>query len=237
MKEIFDTYVENVFGNGGQALFKLRQFENNYRHFFPSNSAAALLDIGIGRGEMLSCMKNWGYTNFFGIDISPSTIAFCSSLGLPCEQIENTASWLKGNKKSFDLITLLDVLEHIKKDEIVPLLKTVIDSLKPGGVLIVQVPNMQSPDSQLHRYNDFTHEVGFIENSLRQILQVSGYSKISIQGFEDSVSPKVREKVRIGLRGLFWMYVRFLRKLNGNLSPEILYPVFYAVAFKEDGHE
>jgi cyclopropane fatty-acyl-phospholipid synthase-like methyltransferase len=141
---------------------------------------------------------------------------------------------LRGNEKTFDLITLLDVLEHIKKEEIVPFLKALKGSLKPGGMLIVQVPNMQAPDSQLHRYNDFTHEVGFIENSLRQTLQVSGFSNCSIYGFEDSVSLKIREKVRLILRQLFWSYVRLLRKINGNLSPEILYPVFYAVAIKEN---
>jgi 2-polyprenyl-3-methyl-5-hydroxy-6-metoxy-1,4-benzoquinol methylase len=234
MKEIFDTYIENIFGDGGQAIFKLQQFANNYRQLFPLTSDAVLLDIGIGRGEMLSCMKKWGYTNFCGVDISPSTVSFCSSLGLPCKQVEDTSSWLRGNEKTFDLITLLDVLEHIKKEEIVPFLKALKGSLKPGGMLIVQVPNMQAPDSQLHRYNDFTHEVGFIENSLRQTLQVSGFSNCSIYGFEDSVSLKIREKVRLILRQLFWSYVRLLRKINGNLSPEILYPVFYAVAIKEN---
>lgn len=233
MKEIFDTYIENVFADGGQAIFKLKQFENNYRHLFPLNSGAVLLDIGIGRGEMLSCMKKWGYTNFYGVDISPSTVSFCTSLGLPCKQVEDTSFWLRGKEKTFDLITLLDVLEHIKKEDIVPFLQALKGSLKPGGILIVQVPNMQAPDSQLHRYNDFTHEVGFIENSLRQILQVAGFSNCSIHGFEDSVSLRIREKVRLILRRLVWSCVRLLRKINGNLSPEILYPVFYAVVTKE----
>lgn len=235
MKEIFDTYIDNIFGEGGQAIFKLRQFEINYRHLFPADSKAALLDIGIGRGEMLSCMKNWGYTNFRGVDISPSTVAFCSSLDLPCEQVEDTTSWLKENEKSFDLITILDVLEHVKKEDAIALLKALNGSLKPGGVLIVQVPNMQAPDSQLHRYNDLTHEVGFIENSLRQVLHVAGFSAITIKGFEDSVSPTVREKVRLVLRRWFWSIVRLSRRINGNLDPAILYPVFYAVAVKGGG--
>jgi len=53
-----------------------------------------------------------------------------------------------------------------------------------------------------------------------------------MHGFEDSVSLKVREKVRLVLRSLFWSCVRLLRKINGNLSPSILHPVFYAVAIK-----
>ena len=42
-----------------------------------------MLDIGVGLGEMLSCMKNWGH-NYHGIDISPSTIEFCKKYNQEC---------------------------------------------------------------------------------------------------------------------------------------------------------
>ena len=233
MKDIFDTYVANAFGDGGQDSGKLRQFEMNYRRILPSDFDADLLDIGIGRGEMLTCMRNWGYTRFRGIDISPSTIAFCSSIGLPCEQVADTTSWLQEHVESFDCITLLDVLEHIPKEQTIPLLRALKDSLRGNGVAIVQVPNMQAPDSQLHRYNCFTHEVGYIEHSLRQVLQVAGFSTIAFGGFEDSVSHSVRGRARLVLRRLLWSLVRFLRRVNGNLNPAILHPVFYALAVKQ----
>jgi len=230
MKEFFDDYVLTVFGESTQATFKFQQFEQNYRCLFPSRVEDPLLDIGIGRGEMLSCMKNWGYSDYRGVDISPSTVDFCSSLGLPCERVENTASWLREHRGSFALVTLLDVLEHVPKGETVPFLAALRGALVPGGTLIVQVPNMQAPHSQLHRYNDFTHEAGFTENSLRQVLLTAGFTTVSLHGFEDSIAQTLREKVRLMLRPLYWRLVRLTRKLNGNLSPAILHPVFYAVA-------
>ncbi|RNC72774.1 MAG: class I SAM-dependent methyltransferase [Desulfuromonadales bacterium] len=234
MKEFFDDYVQTVFGENNQAEFKFRQFERNYQRFFPQRPDAPLLDVGIGRGEMLSSMKAWGYTDYRGIDISPSTVAFCASLGLPCERVEDTAAWLREHRGSFALITLLDVLEHVPKGETVAFLAALRGALAPGGTLIVQVPNMQAPDSQLHRYNDFTHEAGFTENSLRQVLLTAGFGAVSFQGFEDSVARTLREKVRLLLRPLYWRLVRLTRKLNGNLSPAILHPVFYAVAASGD---
>lgn len=235
MKEFFDDYVSTVFGDNIQAAFKFRQFERNYRRYFPPGTGASLLDVGIGRGEMLSCMKSWGYTDLRGIDISSSTVAFCTSLGLPCERVDDTAVWLGQQRDSFALITLLDVLEHLPRGETIPFLTALRDALAPDGVLIVQVPNMQAPHSQLHRYNDFTHEVGFTENSLRQVLLTAGFSGITMHGFEDSVAQTLREKVRLALRPLYWRLVRLTRKLNGNLDPAILHPVFYAVATKADG--
>ena len=233
MKEIFDTYIENAFGDFKQAKFKFKQFEKNYRDFFPSNKNATLLDIGVGRGEMLSSMKMWGYGNYVGIDISPSTIKFCQSLGLNCTLVQDTQLWLDDKKECIDMVTLIDVLEHIEKKDTISLLKHINSSLQEGGTLIVQTPNLQSPDGQLHRYNDFTHEVGFIGHSLTQVLTVAGFKDINIYGFEDSVDNTCKEITRRFLRSFYWKVVRFFRKLNGNMDPPILHPTFYAVAKKK----
>ncbi|ACV63605.1 Methyltransferase type 11 [Desulfofarcimen acetoxidans DSM 771] len=229
MKDIFDSYVENIFCSYEQASLKFIQFEKNYKRFFPSNKGAKLLDIGVGRGEMLSCMRNWGYENYIGVDISPSTIRFCKSLDLNCILVDDSTAWLNENKNEFDLITLLDVLEHIKKEHTIEFLKAIKASLKNNGTLIIQVPNLQAPDGQLHRYNDFTHEVGFIEHSLQQVLITAGFKNINFDGFEEFVCGDWREKVKKILRSLFWRYIRFTRLINKNINPRILNPVFYAL--------
>jgi len=232
MKDIFDSYIENAFDGYEQATFKFKQFENNYKKYFPVDRNAKILDIGIGRGEMLTCMKQWGYSNSFGIDISPSTVKFCKSLGLECTVVNDTAEWLLENKDSFALITLLDVLEHVKKDDTISFVRAIRVALKEGGTLILQVPNMQSPDSQLHRYNDFTHETGYVEHSLSQVLLTAGFESIKINRFEDYVSEHWSKYWWKGLRYLYWKYVRLMRRVNGNLNPEILSPVFYAKVSK-----
>ena len=76
MKEIFEDYV-SAFDEKKQADSKIRNFERNYKKYFPADKNSKVLDIGIGMGEMLQCMKNWGYMNYLGIDISPSIIKHC----------------------------------------------------------------------------------------------------------------------------------------------------------------
>jgi 2-polyprenyl-3-methyl-5-hydroxy-6-metoxy-1,4-benzoquinol methylase len=237
MKEIYDNYVEHSCGEssgpGQQAAFKIREFEYDYRKYFPTElESARILDIGVGCGEMLTCLKNWGYKNYLGIDISGSTIRFCHSLGLPCQRVENSTEYLAENPSSFDVITLLDVLEHIPKREIVPFLSAQRAALKPGGLAIIQVPNAQAPDGQLHRYNDITHEIGLLEHSFAQLLRTAGFEEFSLVGFE-SLVPGIRLlSLRKMLRKLHWFKVRFWRRVDGNLNPKILNPVFYAVARK-----
>ncbi len=233
MENIYNQYIENTFGEYCQADFKLIQFENNYRQFFPASKNARVLDIGVGRGEMLSCMQAWGYVNYQGIDISVSAVDYCKSIGLNCAHVADTVDWLNNNREKFELITILDVLEHIKRDDLLDFLSAIQRSLKAGGKLIVQVPNLQAPDPCLHRYYDITHESGFTEHSLHQVLMASGFRDYSFSGFEDSITRHPKEKIRFILRAVYWGYVRFTRKVTGNLNPSILHPILFAVAGKQ----
>lgn len=233
MKEIFENYVDHSLGEEKQAYFKYRQFEVNYKKYLPApREGQNLLDIGIGRGEMLSSMINWGYKNVLGVDISPSTIVHCKSLDLPCELVEDSTGFLHSNAGKFDVITLLDVLEHIPKEELIDFVKALNGALRPGGVLIIQVPNLQAPDGYLHRYNDITHVTGFVEHSLAQVLLASGFIKFKIVGFEQFVFKTPVEIVRRVLRSVHWIFVRLLRGIDGNINPRVLNPVFSAIVYK-----
>lgn len=232
MKEIFDNYIPTSLGGMEQATPKFLQFEKNYKKFLPTNTQAKVLDIGIGRGEMLSMMKKWGYADYCGIDISPSTVGFCQKIGLNAMQVEDSTEYLAHHPDQYDAITMLDVLEHFKKEDIIPFLKTARAALKKGGVLIIQVPNLQAPDGYLHRYNDITHEVGFIEHSLEQVLMASGFEHFELHGFEQFVFGTPIEYARRLVRALHWLWVRGLRGANGNINPRILHPIFFAAVYK-----
>ena len=155
-----------------------------------------VLDIGVGRGEMLSCMKEWGL-NYQGIDISPSKIRFCQSLKLNCEVIDDTIDWLHKNREEFEIITCLDVLEHIPKNETIEFLKAIRSSLKRDGKAIIQVPNLQSPFGYLHHFNDFTHLNGYVEHSLAQVLLAAKFERFEFFVFEEINNYDYKENVRI----------------------------------------
>ncbi|MFT6069528.1 MAG: 2-polyprenyl-3-methyl-5-hydroxy-6-metoxy-1,4-benzoquinol methylase [Bacteriovoracaceae bacterium] len=233
-QEIFDSYVENAFnGESGQALFKIEEFRTNYFKFFPEDKNSRILDIGVGRGEMLKCLSDKGYVNYLGVDISPSTIEHCKNLNLNCLLVEDTVKFLDDNKESYNLITLLDVLEHFDLEFALVFLKALFNSLNSGGRIIIQVPNMQAPDGHLHFFNDVTHKLGFVEHSLKQILVTAGIKDFKIYPYETITNSSIKSKVKFFLRGLFRKYVKFTRVLTGNLNPEILTPVFYAVVEKK----
>jgi 2-polyprenyl-3-methyl-5-hydroxy-6-metoxy-1,4-benzoquinol methylase len=233
MEEIFDQYVEVSFGKLEQDKKKLLQIGHNYgRYFSKYSKEAKVLDIGIGRGEMLTSFGKWGFPNHLGIDISSSTIAFCSKLGLNCLFVDNPAEWLDQRPGEYSVITLLDVLEHIPKNETIDLLKVLRRALTDDGVLIIQVPNMQANHSNLHMYQDFTHYAGFTEHSLNQVLHAAGYQSIEFHGMENQIGLPLLNYPRRLVRFVIWSFTRLSRKIQGTLNPRILHPVFYAVAGK-----
>jgi len=231
MQEIFEKYIENSFDSNHQANFKFSQFELNYKKYFKKNVSLNTLDIGVGRGEMLSCMKKWGH-NYHGIDISPSTVNFCKKLDLSCELVDDTEFWLNNHQKQFDIITCLDVLEHIPKEHLINFLKSIRNSLNKDGIAIFQVPNLQSPFGYLHHFNDITHVCGFVEHSLNQVLLSVGFNNLTFFGFEEFYEKTPKILLKIILRFFYRKLIRFLRTINANPNPRILDPVISVVAYR-----
>jgi predicted SAM-dependent methyltransferase len=80
-------------------------------------------------------------------------------------------SHLEQENATYDFIILKAVLEHVRKDEVVPFLMKIRNALKDNGMIIIDVPNMDWLMAQHERYMDFTHEVGFTRESLAQVMR------------------------------------------------------------------
>lgn len=230
MKEIYDRYLDHNFGTREPNGYKPHWFAHNYRALLPADRATPLLDVGPGLGEWLDCLKAWGYSGAVAIDLSPQVVEHCAARGHAVELVGDTAAWLDAHAGAFGVITLLDVLEHVPREETVALLAALRRALAPGGKLIVQVPNAQNPDGLLYRYGDFTHTAGFTEYSLAEVFRAAGYSRWTFAGFEFLPWKGKRATVHRALRSLYYRWVHLRRSVDANLNPDVLHPVLYAVA-------
>src|SRR5204863_5743175 len=84
----------------------------------------------------------------------------------------DAAAWLEPQRDRFDCILALDVLEHLQTDALVGLAHAARAALRPGGRLIVHVPNALAPLSPL-RYADLTHVRAFTVGSLTQLFRAA----------------------------------------------------------------
>lgn len=106
-----------------------------------------LLDAGCASGVLLSCAADAGW-NVTGVEPSEVLAAKAKeSLNGRGEIICATLQDAGLPESSFDVLTLWDVLEHVR--EPVPFLQTCVSLIKPGGYLIANVPDIQSRPARL----------------------------------------------------------------------------------------
>lgn len=109
-------------------------------------SIGSLLDIGAGTGYFLNAVKSTGWS-VKGIEKSESTrLQAKAKFGLDCLPSD---SLFDLDEKSFDVITMWHVLEHVEKlDDTVTTLHKI---LKPDGVALIALPNKESFDARHYK--------------------------------------------------------------------------------------
>lgn len=94
-----------------------------------------ILDVGCGTGANLLMLSKYGDAE--GVDISEDALAFCRERGL--EKVKHgAAEELPYEDGTFDLVTALDVVEHLDDD--VASLREMRRVLRPDGRVLLFVP-------------------------------------------------------------------------------------------------
>lgn len=98
-----------------------------------------VLDVGCGSGLMLNALGRYG--RVYGLDESDLAVGFSNTLG--CATVEVGSLTLKNpfKQKKFDLITALDVIEHIDDD--ISALASIKSMLSKDGFAVITVPAYQ----------------------------------------------------------------------------------------------
>lgn len=149
-------------------------FRAHYARHLPANKDAAILEVGCGYGGNLAALAEMGYRQCYGIDLSAEQVAHAkSALGLSNVAQANALDWLNDKTAVFDCILVIDVLEHLGLDELLELGRRIRQALKPGGSVIVQVPNGTTLINP-YLYGDLTHVRAFTPQSLRQFFLLVG---------------------------------------------------------------
>lgn len=100
----------------------------------PGVESPKILDVGCGTGANLEMLKQFGESE--GVDVSDDALEFCRQKGLKVHK--GLAEELPFPDESFDLVTALDVVEHLDDD--VAGLKEMYRILKKDGKTLIFVP-------------------------------------------------------------------------------------------------
>ncbi len=98
---------------------------------------AAILEIGCSGGPLMQRLRQQGYSDLTGIDVSAPAIELAQARGVPHVAVMDGAA-LEFADARFDLVIASDVLEHIEDEG--RALREWARVLRPGGQLLVFVP-------------------------------------------------------------------------------------------------
>lgn len=133
---------------------------------FTQDDKRMILDVGCGSGINMQWLKQFG--EVVGVDSSPKAIEFCQPYG---KTVLADATRLPFPTASFNLVTALDVLEHLKNDDLA--IREWGRVLQPCGYLFISVPAHQwlfgSRDKGLGHYRRYSVSI------LSKLLRSAGF--------------------------------------------------------------
>lgn len=127
-------------------------------HIQPDNK---VLDIGCGDAMFLKLINDrFPNTNVMGLEFNELAIKKAASNGIEVLP-ESIEAFSQSNKERFDVVTAYQVLEHVTEPK--SFLESAVSVIKPGGKLIIGVPNNHPylyKTDKLHTLNLPPHHMG-----------------------------------------------------------------------------
>lgn len=176
--------VQTDWWHRGRQRFILTTIERLRKRYERSDQYWEILDAGCGEGSLTAHLSSFGLSR--GIDIQPEAVEFARRTYRNCQfDIGSIPSDLP--EASFDLITLLDVLEHL--DCRTETLQQIRDHLKPQGWVLLSVPAF--PCLWTRRDESNHHRLRYRRRQLIQDLEAARFRVIFISFFNMLMFPPI----------------------------------------------
>jgi 2-polyprenyl-3-methyl-5-hydroxy-6-metoxy-1,4-benzoquinol methylase len=212
-QRIFDAYHLSTSGRGGTID------RDHYERVAPGlqrrlkgwlpKSGSDVLDLGCGLGGLLYLCERLDCRSLTGVNLCKEEIDVAQRFVAASLRHENLLHFLRASDRSFDWIGCFNILEHLPKDDVLETLELCARHLRPGGSLVVMVPNGLSAFAGTTRYWDITHTLAFVPNNFRQLAPLCGFKSVEFR----ECAP-VAHGVVSTVRSIAWQCVRAVTRLR-----------------------
>lgn len=143
-------------------------------------ASAQVLDVGCGRGEWLELLRERGL-QARGIDRNAAMIARCRAQGLDVTHADVVDALAAISPASVDVVSALHLVEHLDFPALVAVLRQAARVLRPGGVLLLETPNPEHPETAARDfYLDPTHRHPLPPALLSFLVEAAEFAHIDV---------------------------------------------------------
>jgi SAM-dependent methyltransferase len=173
-------------GSRADVLERQRPYVADFR------DAAPVLDVGCGRGELLSLLREAG-VEATGVDRDPDMVALCRDEGLEVAQGDAVAHLEALPDESLGGVFAAQVVEHLPPAPLVRLLELACAKLRPGGILVAETMNPLSLVAMRNYYADLTHAQPLVPETLVLLARQAGFGSTELRFLNE---PPEHERLR-----------------------------------------
>ncbi len=180
-------------GHPVRRAWHLQKFER-VLDLLPTQQGGSILDIGCFAGTFLSLVEPTRFQKQLGVDILPAQVDFANAhFGTDYRQFKAVGSVAELNRldELYDVITLIEVIEHLTHEEIALLMDQGSALLKPGGKLILSTPNYLSLWPLLEVIVNLCSDISYLDQHLTRLTFWNAPSKLA------QIYPPLRQKFRL----------------------------------------
>lgn len=149
------------------------------------------VDIGAGRGYFLQYLSSNGIAKekLFGVEPDSYSFVEMRKKGFAGCSLYGDRFLELLPDKSITFISMLHVAEHIPWDDLCCLMKLAYNKLKPGGKIIVEMPNVKTvKTSAVTFWQDPTHIRPVIDQTLAFLMKFCGFKIDNISTYAPHIS-------------------------------------------------
>lgn len=168
---------------------KVEYLKYNLRGILPKKPTKdySVLEIGPGMGECLSYLNELGIKNIDIVDNDSNILKSSAEFFQTRKAIfSQDLTRLSQKLGEYDLIIMIQVLEHIPTEKHKKTMQVLYSHLKKNGSIAVVVPNAGNPLGLVERYGDLQHTTAFTQQSLKDLVNYSNLDsvQVAVRGFE-----------------------------------------------------
>ena len=168
----------------------MKDLENYYLpHLQKFGKELPILDFGSGHGRVINFLKSKGFKKVSGYEKNrPLVDSLDSQMRNLIEVGDDPRNFLKNCPEKFKAIVVKDVIYYFPKNEAISLLQSMKEKMLDKSILIMEIFNGSSLFGAYVKHKDFDIQEIYTEHSIQSLLDRSGYSVISMQGMQPSIT-------------------------------------------------
>lgn len=180
-----------------------------------------ILDVGCGDGRFLSLLRDFGAPQWemVGLEFDAGAIEQCRSMGFEAhaERVEDFAED-PAQRGRFDAVVMLQLIEHVEDPALI--CERVHRLLRPGGVFVIETPNLAGLDYRLFEgrhwghYHFPRHWNLFSESALHRMLEERGFEIVRSECLISTSAWIISHQNRLKDKGYPEWLVRFVNFQN-----------------------